>query len=305
MESEFIDWLTQRLPPLSGLDIGIGDDAAVIDISSSDRLVVTTDLLVDGVHFAWQTVEPQQVGHKAVAVNLSDLAAMAARPIALVVAVAIPDDVEIEALQAMIEGMLTLAERFDTPIVGGDTNRTEGPLTISITAMGTTLPKGPLTRAGAVPGDWVLVTGEFGGSILGRHLDFIPRVHEAIALHERYTLHAGIDVSDGLTLDLSRLAARSECGAELDLERIPIAAAAVQLAQQENDQQSPLQHALSDGEDFELLLAVPPSEAQKMLSAQPLDVPLSHIGSIVAQPGLWQLDASGRRQPLPPRGYEH
>lgn len=305
MESEFIDWLTRRLPPLPGHDIGIGDDGAVIDFSASNRLVVTTDLLVDGVHFEWKNVTPQQVGHKAIAVNLSDLAAMAARPTAIVVAVALPEEVELSALQAMTEGMLALADRFDTPLVGGDTNRTDGPLTLSVTAIGAALPKGPLTRAGAKPGDWVLATGEFGGSILGRHLDFLPRVNEAIALHERFTLHAGIDVSDGLSLDLSRLALASGCGAELEIEKIPIAAAAVQRAQQEKDQQSPLQHALSDGEDFELLLALPPREAEKILSTQPLDIPLTHIGSIIAPPGLWQRDTSGHCQPLPAQGFQH
>ena len=149
----------------------------------------------------------------------------------------------------------------------------------------------------------IVVTGEFGGSILGRQFDFMPRVREALVLHERYDLHAGIDCSDGLSLDLSRLATESHCGALLRLDTVPISSAAHDLAGR--DGQSPLAHALADGEDFELILAVPPGAAKRMLADQPLGVPLAVIGEFIDIPGLWQQDAAGRRVPLAPRGYEH
>ena len=149
------------------------------------------------------------------------------------------------------------------------------------------------------------MTGSFGGSILGRHFDFSPRVAEALLLHERYRLQAGIDVSDGLSIDLARLADASGCGAEVAIAAVPVAEAARRLAAERGDGSTPLDHALSDGEDFELILAVAPEEASRMLAEQPLGVPLSEIGRFVAQRGLWQLHPSGRRAPLAPRGYLH
>ncbi len=149
------------------------------------------------------------------------------------------------------------------------------------------------------------MTGSFGGSILGRHLDFEPRVGEAIDLHSRYELHAGIDVSDGLSLDLGHLLEESGCGAVIDADAIPIADDAHRLAEKLADGVSPLEHALSDGEDFELILAAPPHAARQMLTEQPLAVPLSDIGEFIAERGLWSRQADGSRRPLTPRGWEH
>jgi thiamine-monophosphate kinase len=148
-----------------------------------------------------------------------------------------------------------------------------------------------------------VVTGEFGGSILARHLDFEPRVEEAIVLTERYEVHAGIDVSDGLSLDLARVAQESGCGAVLDLAAVPIAEAARQLASQ--DGRSPLDHALGDGEDFELVLAVPPGEAERMVAEQAPLVRLTIVGEFIERLGLWRRDAQGDLIPLPARGFLH
>ncbi len=128
---------------------------------------------------------------------------------------------------------------------------------------------------------------------------------EALQLNERYQLHAGIDVSDGLSLDLARLAEESRCGAVLRLDAVPVSDDARRLADQQADGSTALDHALSDGEDFELILAVAPDEAQRMVAEQPLGVPLTAIGEFVAEPGLWQLDRQGQRTPLRPRGYLH
>ncbi len=198
---------------------------------------------------------------------------------------------------------------FDVAIAGGDTNSWNGPLVISITAFGTLTSRGPLLRSQGKPGDAILVTGDFGGSILGKHLDFTPRVREALRLNERYELHAAMDVSDGLSLDLSRPCRSSRCGAELFLDRIPIAAAAAALAISRRaalPQDAALDHALSDGEDFELILTTTAAESEKLLRDQPLGaVRLTEIGRLVPDRGLFAVDAQGRRTPLTPRGYEH
>jgi thiamine-monophosphate kinase len=306
MELEFIRWLREQLPPHPLLKIGPGDDAAVLRTAGRGDVVVTTDLIADGVDFDLRVHEPRQIGRKALAMNLSDLAAMAARPLAVVVAVNLPRLWGIQLAVELYEGMLPLAEKFNVAIAGGDTNAWDGGLVISVTALGEVTPRGPLVRSGAQPGDRIIVTGNFGGSIHGHHFDFNPRVAEALLLNDRYTLHAGLDCSDGLSLDLSRIAAESKCGAVIDLDRVPIARAA--RAQAIDDlglRDTGLRHALGDGEDFELILAVPPKDAEKMLADQPLDgVKLAEIGEFVREPGLWSRRGDTREK-LVPRGFEH
>lgn len=309
MEAEFLDWLRTRLSPPSRFPLGIQDDAAWVSFESRGAAappgcVMTVDLLTDGVDFRLAETAPERIGRKALAVNLSDLAAMAARPLAALVAVALPRSDALNLAKRLYQGLLPLAERFGVAIVGGDTNTWDGPLAISVTAVGEASARGPLRRDGARPGDAIVVTGEFGGSILGKHFDFEPRVHEARTLHERHELHAGMDVSDGLSLDLARLCAASGCGAALDLDNIPIAPAARELAARRDDSSTALDHALGDGEDFELLLAMPPDEARRLIDQQPLTVPLTVVGQFIEQTGLWRSQA-GRLLPLTPRGFLH
>ncbi|HUT95438.1 MAG TPA: thiamine-phosphate kinase [Thermoguttaceae bacterium] len=305
MESELIAHLRRRLPSHPLLRLGIGDDAAVLRLAEVDDCVLTVDLLTDHVDFELARVDPRRVGRKALAVNLSDLAAMAAEPLAGVVALVLPREGGMELAVALYEGLLPLAEQYGVAIAGGDTNSWDGPLALSVTLLGKVTPVGPLERSGAMPGDRIVVTGAFGGSILGHHLDFEPRVAEALRLAEAYELHAGIDVSDGLSIDLAHLARESGCGATVEIEAVPVAEDACRLVDRLADGSTPLEHALSDGEDFELILAVPPGEADRMLAEQPLDVRLTSIGRFVREPGLWQQDAQGKRVPLVPRGYQH
>ena len=305
MELEFIRWLRGRLPGHPSLTVGMGDDAAVLRLAQQGGCVVTVDLLTDGVDFELAKVAPQRVGRKILAVNLSDLAAMAARPVAAVVALALPRSGGLELAKSLYEGLIPLAERHHLAIAGGDTNTWEGPLVASVTLVGQSAEGGPLLRSGAKPGDWIVVTGRFGGSRLGHHLDFEPRVEEALWLAAHYPLHAGIDVSDGLSLDLARMAEASGCGAVLELAAIPVAEAAPRWAAQLDDGSTPLDHALSDGEDFELILAVPPEAAAELVERQPLECPLSCVGRFVAEKGLWQADESLTRRSLEPRGFEH
>ena len=181
-------------------------------LAGVDECVITVDTLTDHVDFELDRVDPRRMGRKALAANLSDLAAMAARPLAGVIALALPRTSGLELAVQLYEGLLPLAERHSLAIAGGDTNSWDGPLAVSITLIGAVTSRGPLLRSGAKPGDRIVVTGAFGGSILGRHLDFEPRVDEALLLAERYQLHAGIDVSDGVSVDLGHLVEESRCG---------------------------------------------------------------------------------------------
>ncbi len=304
MELEFIAWLREHVGNHSSLPLGLNDDAAVLQLASAGDVVLTSDLLTDGVDFQLSACTPQQVGRKALAVNLSDLAAMAAKPVAALVSIALPRKDAPALARGIYEGLLPLAKQFQLPLAGGDTNTWTGALVISVTLVGQVTERGPLTRRGANAGDQLLVTGDLGGSILQRHFSFEPRVREAMLLNERYRLNAGLDISDGLTLDASRLATASGCGILLDLSQIPISADAHRLAELRQGQ-SALDHALTDGEDFELLLAVSSSEADRLLDDQPLDVPLTRIGCFIPEVGLWRTEEDGSRSPLIPRGYEH
>jgi len=305
MERELIAWLRGRLPSHPLLRLGPGDDAAVLEWSGRDNCVVTVDMVTDGVDFRLGDIDPRRAGRKALAVNLSDAAAMAAVPRAAVVALVLPRGAGYELAVELYEGMLPLAERYDVVIAGGDTNSWDGPLAIAVTLIGELTHRGPLVRSGARPEDVILVTGAFGGSRLGKHLDFEPRLNEARILHQRYDLDAGMDVSDGLAIDLSRMASESACGACVRFANVPIDPAAEQWATELADGSSPLDHALGDGEDFELLLAASPEVADAIINDQPLDVPVTAIGLFVKAPGLWQIGVDGERRPLAATGYEH
>ena len=318
MELDFLRWLNTRLSSHPWLGVGPGDDAAVLQLGETGSQVVTCDLIADGVHFRAECDEPRRIGRKALAVNLSDLAAMAARPLAAFVSVAIPQQdsqgvtaaphapgerFPAELAEQLYDGILSLAQQYDVAIAGGDTNVWHGPLVINVTLIGATDKRKPLLRDGAIPGDRLIVTGSFGGSSLGHHFDFKPRVTEAMRLAEEYQLHAGMDCSDGLALDVGRLAEASDCGATVVPASIPIAEDARRLAT-ETPEQTAIDHALGDGEDFELILAVPPKEAERLLAEQPLEIPLHDIGTFTERRGLWQADGD-RLLPLKPTGYEH
>lgn len=300
-EFEYIDWLRRRTPRDDRVIVGPGDDCALINSQAGSGWLVTTDMLLDGTHFVLAEAGPRRVGRKAMAVNLSDIAAMAGRPVAAVVSVGLPRQCQ-EGLGAeLYSGLREMADQFQTAIVGGDTNSWEGALAISVTLFGEPAPPGPVLRRGALAGDWLMVTGALGGSILGRHLDFVPRVAEARRLHALVRLHAMIDLSDGLAADARHLAHESGCGVVLHAPMIPIHAD----VGRRDDGRTPLEHALSDGEDFELAFAVSPSEGEMLVRTQPiLDLPLSHVGEFVAEQGLWITDGTHRRS-LAASGYEH
>ncbi len=297
-EFSLIDWFRSQASAHDRLSVGIGDDTASLRISDCNRQLVTVDMLLEGVHFRIPDVAAADIGRKALAVNLSDIAAMAGRPTAAVVSVALSRNHGTAFAKEMFTGLKTLADEFDVAIAGGDTNIWDGPSVISVTVLGEVTGSEPVLRSGARSGDWIMTTGSFGGSLLGKHFSFQPRVTEALALHETVALHAMIDVSDGLAADLHHILDESSVGAIIDEQSVPISDAV------KNDK-SPIERALGDGEDFELLFTVSDDDGQRLLSNQPFDVKLTKIGVITESNQCQLRNASGRMSDLPPRGWEH
>lgn len=268
---ELRDLIEAQTPARHTLHNPIGDDAAVWQPSRSHRSVITTDALIEGVHFRLDTMTLEDAGWRAMASNISDLAAMGSRPMLATVALGIPPAATVEAALELYRGMLGVATPNGCAIAGGDVTRTPGWF-ISITAIGEVRPAHVKGRAGARPGDVVAVTGPLGASRAGLHLaDNLnvlteperrealrahrrpdPRVREGRFLAASEHVHAMMDVSDGLSTDLARMAQRSNCAAVI--ESVPVAASAAAMARVRGEEAQA--YALAGGEDYELLVAV-------------------------------------------------
>jgi thiamine-monophosphate kinase len=309
VETDFVNWLISRIPADARLEVPPGDDAAVLRPPAMRRTVVTVDMLMEGTDFILgPDCPPQAIGHKALGVSLSDLAAMGARPEAAFVAVSLPRRDGDQIGRGLLEGIGALAARHGVTLAGGDTNAWDGPLVISTTAIGSVAPGRAWRRDGARPGDLIVVTGAFGGSLLGRHLAVEPRCREAQVIAEQFTVHAAIDCSDGLSLDLGRMMAASGARGVVRLADVPIHPDALTMSRQPGDGKSPLDHALADGEDFELIMAMPPDAARALVAAAAspsLGLPITVIGAVEAGSGLVAIAADGSRRSLEPRGFLH
>lgn len=292
-------WVARILARTEGggaLRIPPGHDCAAVDVEGGIA-VLTTDVLVDGVHFQLDACGARAAARKALLVNLSDLAAAGARPVAFEVGVVLPRDRDPRVLDELAHGFGEVARRYRCPLAGGDTNVADGPLVLAVTAVGQPGPGGLVTRRGARVGDRLSVTGPLGGSLSGRHLDFVPRLAEGLLLAERRVAHAMMDLSDGLSRDLPRLCRASGVGARIDAARVPV----------HPDAAGPdgLEHALDDGEDFELLVAhAPLAEAERRdLAAR--GVALIEIGEVVEADAGVVLVRGETSAPLEPRGFDH
>jgi thiamine-monophosphate kinase len=306
-EFELIHQLTRSLPTNKSVVTGAGDDCAVLDLGLPDRLLLfKTDAIVEGIHFS-ATTAPQKIGHKALGRCLSDIAAMAGTPTAAVVTLALPGTFDPGFVAAMYDGLNALARRHEVAIVGGETTTNPERTLISVALLGT-VPRGKaVLRSGAEVGDAIFVTGELGGSLAGKHLEFEPRLAEARWLAAHFALHAMLDLSDGLAGDLRHILAASRVGAEILSPAIPISREARQAARAESAAKPPLLAALSDGEDFELLFTVASRDAVPLLDAWKKQFPalqLNCIGKITAGEGVTIRDKQGVR-PLTAHGYVH
>ena len=281
--------------------VGFGDDMAPID-PSLPAWLWTCDQLCDGVDFDSRRHAWRDIGYKAMAVNLSDAAAMAAQPVAALCAVTLDERLEPRCALELLGGVHDCARRFDCLLVGGDTNSGPGPTVVSVT-LAARCPDGcrPVTRSGACPGDQIWLTGPLGGSILGRHLRPQPRIREALEIAARLHPRAMIDISDSLAIDLYHILDASRCGATLEQQRLEarIHPDAHRLASRSG--RSPLEHALFDGEDFELIVVLPPRDQSAAAK-----LGLHCIGRIEAgEPRLRLRRPDGACEPVPRRGWEH
>ncbi|MBK6940206.1 MAG: thiamine-phosphate kinase [Planctomycetes bacterium] len=298
---ELVRSLAARFPRSAGLLVGIGDDAAIAD-SEGRTVVVTTDLLLDGIDFVLAECGFWAAGRKAMAKNLSDVAAMGCEPWLAFTSTALPPGTTGEEAHALFDALTSTAAAHGCTVAGGDTKRSSGPLVVNVTVIGRARARPPLVRSGARVGDVVCVTGEFGGSILGHHLSFEPRVWAGLRLNEVHGAHAAIDVSDGLEIDLVRLADASGVGVFVELNAIPIRAAADVLAQR--DGVRALEHALHDGEDYELIVALPEHVVADAVRDPELGTPLTVIGRFTREREWIGWDGCIGRT-LGARGFEH
>jgi len=299
-EFDLIRWIRQRAARDERVVVGIGDDAAVVR-SPDAPLLFSTDILLDGVHFDLAEATPRQVGWKAMACSVSDIAAMGGRSTLAVVSAALPAAFPEAHAHELVLGILDCADEFGVRLVGGDVAATRGPLAVSVAILGEAV-REPVLRSGAKVGDAIVVTGELGGSRLGKHLTFRPRQDEAVALAKACNLHAMIDISDGLARDLYHILEESRVGARVFADALPVSDDARRAAQASG--RKPLDHALGDGEDYELLLTLAPEEADRLLASPPFPTRLSRIGQITASAAILEFK-DGSTVALEPKGWEH
>lgn len=293
--------------------LGVGDDAAVLETRPGRRLVVAIDTIVEGVHFP-RSIDASAVGYRALAVNLSDLAAMGAEPSWMTLSLSLPEAAE-PWIAGFASGLLELAEQHDVALVGGDTVR--GPLVVTVQVAGWVEEDRWLTRAGAQPGDLLMVSGIPGEAAAGLHViqqhmpltetaaqlqwRFLrPRPRVALGRQLRTMATAAMDVSDGLLIDLQKLCAASHCGALLSIDSLPPSPAMRELF----DPDTAIDYALAGGDDYELIFTLPPAKLPELLAQRDPAVPLSSIGVIVAGSGV-KCERNGA--PFVPRrsGYDH
>jgi thiamine-monophosphate kinase len=307
--------------------LGIGDDAAVIATPASGQALVTTDAYLEGIHFRLDLAAPEEIGAKAAAGAISDIAAMGGRPSHLFLVFGAPPETAVETVDALLDGLLAAAARHGAHLAGGDTIASPDRILIALTAVGAAVGAAPITRAGARPGDRLLVTGALGGSLAGltllleapdraadpafaaallRHRAPVPRVAEAALLATRFHPTAMIDVSDGLASEIGHLAAASGVGFRVDLAAIPIHAGARAVAGALGRPDA-LALALESGEEYELVFTAPADEAHAIASVLhgETGTPAAVIGEATATRAVVARDAAGRETPLDTRGYRH
>ena len=324
-EHALIARIRQRLGPSPDwLVVDVGDDAAVYEPVRNRLEVITTDTVVDGVHVDRRFVPAEAIGHRAVAVNLSDLAAMGATPRLLTLSLALPDDLSLIDFDHLVDGAIAVADRSGARVVGGNITRTPGPLVVDVTAIGSVHRRRILRRVGARGGDYVFVSGTLGDAraglavlsdsagvaveawpdVVARYLQPEPRLRLGQVLGQSRAVTAALDLSDGLADGLARLTTDHGLGCDIDASTLPISenARAIWRARGADA----VVEAVTGGDDYELMFAVRPKEARRLKSIlRAADgLRLTRIGVVTRTPGCWLVDAERRRTPIGP-GYEH
>jgi thiamine-monophosphate kinase len=290
-EDKLLDQLLLHLPlgkTVARRAAGAGDDCAVVENRASrDLLVLKTDCIVEGVHF-FPGANPLDVGWKAMMRPLSDFAATSAVPQFALVTLIAAGEIDLTWIKNLYRGLRGAAERFKVTIVGGETSSTRGPIVVSVSVVGFVEKRRCVSRRGGNAGDDLFVTGRLGGATKRRHLQFVPRIAESRWLTKNFSIHAMMDLSDGLGVDLPRLARASKVGFKIELEDLPLSRGAT------------IDDAISEGEDYELLFAISPGQAKKVEKEwrkKFTKLPLTRIGSLVPQSAI--------RNPQLPGGYVH
>lgn len=303
-EFPLIAQLTSSLPRDPSVIHGVGDDCAVIKLSWNAYELCATDMLIEDVHFKRKELTPQAIGYKAMARNLSDIAAMGGEPTYALVALALPPALPVRYARAIYEGLKKSARDFDVIIIGGDTAK-HTKIVITVTILGEVEKQRLIVRGGARPKDALFVTGSLGGSRLKKHYSFKPRIDEARFISSVCPVHAMIDISDGLVQDLFHILKASDVGARLIADALPISKDAFSLAR--NKPKKALEHALYDGEDFELLFTVPEKRKDDLVRKwqKNMRTPLTCIGSITEKKKCVIEDSAGVERELTRKGYTH
>jgi thiamine-monophosphate kinase len=277
-----------RALPSNQLISSTGDDCAVVkSVAPGNLLVLKTDCVVERIHFQSAT-DPILIGWKAMMRPLSDFAATSAIPQFALITLVVPGTKSTSWVEKLYRGLRRAASRFDVDIVGGETSATPGPVSISVSVSGFVERKRRVSRAGGKSGDDLFVTGRLGGSLRRKHLRFVPRIEESRWLTQNFQIHAMMDLSDGLGIDLPRLARASRLGFEIKIEQLPLTAGAK------------IENAISDGEDYELLFAISPRERDRLQKAWRKKfpkLPLTRIGRLNPQSAI--------RNPKLKSGYVH
>jgi thiamine-monophosphate kinase len=324
-EHALIRHIRARLTPAPDwLIVDVGDDAAVYEPPRNTLEVITTDAIVEGIHFNRSFTPASAIGHRALAVNLSDLAAMAAEPRLATVSMAMPQTLALEDFEEIVDGLLALAERTRVRIVGGNITATPGPLVVDVTAIGTVARRRVLKRTGARPGDYVFVSGTLGDAraglshlrelravegeppsgLVARYLQPEARLRLGQQLGRRQAATAAIDLSDGLADGLHQLAAASGVGFDIDALSIPMGDAARNYWRSAG--KDAVHEAVAGGDDYELLFTVHPRRVGRLRGVERLigGLELTRIGTVTRKPGVDIIHGDGRRQPVS-GGFQH
>ena len=309
-EVAMIQRFARRLGRSPAVVVGIGDDAAVLPWTAASYLLFASDMLVEGVHFRRCDVAPRDVGWKALACNISDIAAMGGQPTHAVVSLGLPRRLPVRFVDGLYDGLARCAKRYGVRIVGGDTVRAPC-LVVDVAMLGRVEKRRLVRRRGAAVGDRIFVTGRLGGSLIsGRHAAFTPRLREARWLVRHLPIHAMMDLSDGLAADLWQLARASGVTLQVREPAIPVSRAAKTCLRRTCEchrwrGRQAVWHALMDGEDFELLFTVPPAAARRM-PRRLGRIPVTDIGVVTtAGVGVEWIRHNGRIAPLVPQGFRH
>jgi len=302
-ELEFIKYITHKFRAKKPVIQGIGDDCAVLGYTRDKYMLLTSDMIIEGTHFT-KKATPFQIGWKAIAVNISDIASMGGIPKHALVSAGIPRNKGMKFLKELTRGIETICRKFDILVIGGDTN-SSSKIVVNVTLVGEVKRKHLVTRSGAKVGDLIFVTGALGEG-KQKHLSFLPRLREARILVKNFKINSMIDLSDGLAMDLNRLADASNVGARVYKSLIPLSERTLSL--RGLDIENVKAEAISSGEDFELLFTASIKESKRIINrmGRREDLPVTLIGEIVnKRSGVKIVEEEGRVRLLKPEGFAH